>query len=289
MRRFPVRLALGCAIVSIAAFAALYRGNAAGARSLRGVVEPALWGGRWAAEAAGTAAAWFRGAFRSEREMRDLRERIADLEARLVDRERSLLILSRQMRQQNALAARLPGGGAGWVPGRVTGVDPSPWARAVWIDRGRSDGVREGAAAAVGETLVGRVAELAERRARVQLLSDPASAALVQVWPAGKPLPVEGGPPQPDLPAPRGVLRGTGDEGVCRLEMVPNGDRVSPGDAVLTTGYDAKFPRGLFVGTVLSAEPGDVFLSVEVRLPVDLPSVDVIQVQRDLPAGGPRE
>lgn len=289
MRRFPTRLALVCAFASLAAFAALYRGNGAGARSLRGVVEPALWGGRWAAGAAGTAAAWFRGAFRSEREVLDLRERVADLEARLVDRERTLLVLSRQMRQQSALAARLPGGGTGWIPGRVTGVDPSPWARGVWIDRGRDDGVREGAAAAVGETLVGRVAELAGRRARVQLLSDPASAALVQVWPAGKPPPVEGAPLQPDLPSPRGVLRGTGDEGTCRLEMVPNGEAVSPGDAVLTTGYDAKFPRGLFVGMVLSAEPGDVFLSIDVRLPVDLPSVDVIQVQRDLPAGGGRE
>lgn len=293
MRRFPVLLLVVLGFVSFVLFVFLLRGGGGkGKSALRGLLDPALAAGRWTAGAAGSFAAGLRGMGRSEEEYRRLRERIADLESRLVDRERNLIVLSRQLREERHIAARLPGGASGWIPARVTGIDPSPWARAVWVDRGSADGIRAGAAATAGEALVGRVDEVDQRRARIRLLVDPASAALVQVWPGGAPPPASAGetaPPPSGTPAVRGVLRGTGDETLCRLELVPNTEKLSTGDAVTTTGYDAKYPRGLFVGTIEAARADDVFLLVTVRLPVDLPSTEIIQIQRDLPASRERE
>ncbi len=296
MRRFPVRLLVILGFASFVAFVFLLRGGGGagggkGKSLLRSLLDPALAAGRWTAEAAGSLAAGLRGLGRSEAEYQRLREQVADLESRLVDRERNLIVLSRQLREERQIAARLPGGTSGWIPARVTGIDPSPWARAVWVDRGAADGIREGAAATAGEALVGRVDEVSDNRARVRLLVDPASAALVQVWPGGAPppAPADGTPPPPETPAVRGVLRGTGDETSCRLDLVPNTETLSTGDAVVTTGYDAKYPRGLFVGTIGSARADDVFLSVTVRLPTDLPSTEILQIQRDLPAPRERE
>ncbi len=284
MRRFPVRLFAILNLVSLLVLVVLVHGGASAPALFRQAVQPFLGVGRASAEAAGAGLAWMRGVSRTETEFRRLRERVADLEARLVERERDLMLLSRQAREQHELTARLSGGASRWIPARVEGVDPSPWVRMIWVDRGLQDGVVEGAAVAAGEALVGRVAEAREFSARIQLLSDPASAAQVAV------VALRGGAPEepgshPSEPAVRGVLRGTG--GIrAPLDMVPNDQAVSAGAGVVTTGYDAKFPRGLFVGTVESARPGNIFHEIVVRLAADFEGLDVVQIRADRVEGG---
>ena len=85
--------------------------------------------------------------------------------------------------------------------------------------------------------------------------------------------------PVQEAEAVLGVLKGTGSDARYRLAMVPNDSPVSVGDSVLTTGFDAKFPRGLFVGKVESVEKGDLFQRIEVAIPVRLSALDGVQVR----------
>lgn len=271
MRRRSLRLFVATSLLSLFMLVAVaYRGLPAGPRGTAPVLAP----GETLAAFARRLGDVLRGLWRAPEDFRRLEARLADAEARLVAREHEMVILSRQMRQVASQRERLGEDLLAIVPARVVGIDPSPWVRSLWIDQGLADGVRAGAAAAAGEVLVGRVAEVLPSGARIELLADPTSTALVQVLTAGA--------RDPNLPegasaAARGVLRGTGSD-VYSLDMIPNDASIAPGDPVVTTGFDAKFPRGLFAGTVAAARPGDIFMSVSVRCPLDLSALEALQI-----------
>lgn len=117
---------------------------------------------------------------------------------------------------------------------RIIGRDPQISSSNIIIDRGRRDGVGEGLAViAPGDVLVGRVVRADDRNASVLAATDPASSisAIAEESRA------------------TGVIKG--QRGLdLRLELVEPGRELKPGEAVLTSGQDGLFPRGLTIGHI---------------------------------------
>jgi rod shape-determining protein MreC len=57
-----------------------------------------------------------------------------------------------------------------------------------------------------------------------------------------------------------------------------NEESLSPGDAVVTSGLDQIYPKGLPVGTVLKAGDGNIYKSILVRPAAALDSLETVLV-----------
>ncbi len=148
---------------------------------------------------------------------------------------------------------------------RVVGHDATGLARTLLIDRGDSDGVAKGAAVLVPEGIVGQVFLVSGNAARILLVSDHNSGvdALVQRSRA------------------RGIVQGTVDGG-CGLKYVKRTEDVQVGDAVVTSGADGIFPKGLPIGRVTSIDKRGrgLFQSAEVQPRVDFEQLEEVLVTR---------
>lgn len=168
---------------------------------------------------------------RLRQEVETGRERIAEA-ARL---ERML-----QLRERVAPAVLAAG---------VIGRDASGLYRTVIIDRGAADGLRRQQAVLAAEGVVGRVVKVFPRSALVLLLTDRSSGvdALVQ------------------RTRDQGVVQGRGAE-LCELRYLAREAQIEVGDALVTSGMDGVFPKGIRVGQVSRVEKGGyLFQGVEVR------------------------
>lgn len=174
----------------------------------------------------------------------DLRNRVAQLEAE------STALRERMQTDQQAASLQAAVGGAGHLAASVIVRDPAPGRRGIVIDRGTEQGVAIGQAVlGPGATLVGVVAEVQPRSARVRLLDDPHSAVAAVLQQSKTP----------------GALAGSADG--LRLEFVPTGSVVTAGDLVVTSPLGGQLPAGLLIGRVESAHstPGDLFAEVRVE------------------------
>jgi rod shape-determining protein MreC len=119
------------------------------------------------------------------------------------------------------------------IAARVVGKDPSPWFQTILVDKGRADGVEIGLPVINPQGVVGLVVDAARGYSKVMLITDPSSAvdAMVQ-----------------DSRA-RGVIKG-GTVGYCVLNYVLRQHSLSPGDAVVASGLDGVFPKGMPIGQV---------------------------------------
>jgi rod shape-determining protein MreC len=134
-----------------------------------------------------------------------------------------------------------------------------PFSRALIVNVGASQGVKEGDAALDRFGLAGRVIATGYGSSRVLLLSDPASRVPVLIEQAG----VEG------------IVSGD-VTGLPRLEFVPGRVPLRGGETVLTSGAGGLFPPGLPVGTIAMDEDG----SARVRLFADFARLEVVAIKR---------
>lgn len=117
----------------------------------------------------------------------------------------------------------------------VIGKDPSPWFKAIIIDKGRANGVEKGMPVVIPEGIVGQVTDVSPLYSKVMLLIDRNSSvdALVQRTRA------------------RGIIQGAAMER-CFLKYVLRKDDVKVGDKIVASGLDGVFPKGLRIGDVTS-------------------------------------
>jgi rod shape-determining protein MreC len=73
------------------------------------------------------------------------------------------------------------------------------------------------------------------------------------------------------------VLKGAGNN-LCQLDYIMNEESVSPGDAVVTSGLDQIYPRGLPVGTVLRVGDGNIYKRIVVRPDTALDRLETVLV-----------
>jgi len=138
------------------------------------------------------------------------------------------------------------------VAARVIGTGTGTSSRVVLVDRGSSAGVKRGMAAVTPDGIVGKVVAAYPTASQVLLITDATFAAGVIS----------------QKHRIRGTLKGRG-HAVCLVDYIQNEQRVEPGEWFYTSGDDGVFPKGLPVGAVTSARPGDSFQQVHVA-PVGL-------------------
>jgi rod shape-determining protein MreC len=120
-----------------------------------------------------------------------------------------------------------------YVSARVIAQNASPFTQQLLLNRGTKDGVRKGLVAAVGDVVIGRVADVSYNAARLILLTD-----------ANLRLPV-----MLESSRQRGMLAGDNSTHP-RLLYLAAGITPDPGERVITSAYETLIPAGLPVGTI---------------------------------------
>jgi rod shape-determining protein MreC len=145
---------------------------------------------------------------------------------------------------------------------------PTTFAQTATIAAGSNSGVRLNAPVVTADGLIGHVTNVFPSTAQVTLLDDPGSSV-------------------PAVDVTHGItgLIRKGPHGTFFLDNVPKEAVVKKGDEIVTRGtvdrrYPDYYPRGIPIGTVLSAAPSDIatFLTVQVTPYANLGSLDVVAV-----------
>lgn len=222
------------------------------------------------------------GLFETVREVRELRVEVEELQAQVdaltvenvrlreyeagVEQYRALLNFASEYPISAYLGADVIGREAcdTFPCGEVVGTEPNPYLRYVTINVGARQEVEVGMpVVSSGAGLVGRVAQVGPRTAKVQLLTDPASAvaALLQTSRV------------------TGLVVGQPD-GVLRMEYIPQEESINVGEIVLTSGLGGFVPKGLVVGQITEVQQVDyaLFQTAIVRPVVDFSRLELVLV-----------
>jgi rod shape-determining protein MreC len=172
------------------------------------------------------------------RELARLREENNILRAeneRLLKWQNAARTLLAENRELRGLLGFTPDPNASSFTARVIGDSGGAFVRSVLVNAGSRDGVVKGNAALSGNGLLGRVAEVGQRSARILLINDLNSRIPVVV----------------ERSRERAIL--AGDNSVTpRLMYLPSLTKIQVGDRIVTSGHGGVFPVGLPVGVVTS-------------------------------------
>ena len=198
---------------------------------------------------------WFRGgsigfvrnyilmhdASEDNRKLRDevgrLRLQVSFLESELSTAERAKALQVFQAHTQSKMLAA-----------NVIGTDAGSSSKMVLVNRGSAEGVMRGMAVVTPDGIVGKVIAAYPTASQVLLVTDADFAAGVVS----------------QKNQARGTLKGQGKP-LCKVDYVPLGEKVEPGEWFYTSGDDRVFPRGLQVGVVKSVQPAQPFQEIWVE------------------------
>lgn len=204
------------------------------------------------------------------RDVAALRQRNAELEAEVARLQAQIVQLQSQAADMQALAALVNFSRANpenvYTAATVIGRDPSPFLRYLIIDKGSNYGLRRGMPVVTEQGLVGRVDAVIGSAARVQLITDPASAVNARLERADR----------------EAILTGTA-AGDLALEMLPQDVSLQVGDVVLTSGLGGTYPPDLIIGQVVSVRrrDSDLFQQAFVQPAVDFAQLKLVLVITD--------
>jgi len=186
-----------------------------------------------------------------------LREEVGRLEVRL-QQERALAQRARSLEEILELRKNVE---LSTVAATVIAGGASPDFRTITIDKGTAEGLRPDMAVIAPGGVVGRIVTPSGRASKVQLLIDRNAAAGALV----------------ERSRAHGVVEGTG--GGLRMNYVSGTADVKVGDAVVTSGIDGIYPKGLVIGQIESLERGSGdFGAIVVRPVVDFSSLEAVLV-----------
>ncbi len=202
--------------------------------------------------------------FHLQRENAVLRQRVAQLE----EENQRLREMAASNERLRALLAFRETTSRSMIAAQVIGQDPSSWFKSVTINRGERDGVQTGMAVICPEGVIGRVLKTASHYAVVLLVTDYNSAvdAIVQRSRA------------------KAIVEGRGGN-ECQLKYLLRTEEVAVGDAVVTSGLDGAFPKGLMVGQIRKVEKvgHGVFQYAEIVPSVDLTRLEEVLIISESP------
>ena len=157
---------------------------------------------------------------------------------------------------QNVIAEKV-------LAAEVIGKDPSPWFKAIIIDKGRADGLTKGLPVMIPEGIAGQIIDVSSHHSKVMLIIDRNSAvdALVQRTRA------------------RGIIQGS-STGMCLFNYVSSKDDVKVGDKIVDSGLDGVFPKGQRIGEVRSLlkRESAIFQEVNVAPYIDFEKLEEVLV-----------
>jgi len=157
----------------------------------------------------------------------------------------------------------------------ILAVDLDPYSRRFLMNRGRKDGVVEGAVLFDGYGLVGQVVELGTHTARAMMLSDISQAIPVEIERTGG----------------RAIANGTGDATILMLDDLPINIDLQVGDVLRSSGLGGIYPRGYLVATISSVirTPTARYARAEARASAQLDHIDEVLVLPPVIFEGPPE
>jgi rod shape-determining protein MreC len=199
-------------------------------------------------------------------ENRRLRQEVGALQRRIEQLEEQAL---ETQRLQRLLALREVSQ-AQYLTARVVGKDATNWFKTLLLNRGSRDGVRRNQPVVAPDGLVGRVVEVTPSSAKVQLLTDPMSAAggLVR------------------RTRVTGIVSGNLGEGI-RMRYLPLLADIVVGDPVVTSGMGGVFPKGIPIGRITGVErrSGALFQEATLQPAVDLSRLEEVLILTSPPPG----
>ncbi len=153
--------------------------------------------------------------------------------------------VARRLEAENAALKQLlhyvPEPEVRFVTARVVADSGGAFAHSLLLGAGLRDGVGKGQPVVADQALVGRIAGVAQRSARVLLITDLNSRIPVLVGPART----------------RAILAGDNSDKPELVYLAPEAV-VSSGDRIVTSGHAGVFPAGLPVGVVTSIREGEI-------------------------------
>jgi len=183
---------------------------------------------------------------------------------RLVEENKRLLqwqTVARKVEEENVILRGLinfqAGPEASYRAARVISDDGGTFSESMLLYAGSREGVKNGQAVVTGEGLVGRIAGVANRSARVLLISDLNSRIPVMI----------------ESSHARGILAGRNGEKPV-LTKLPPGTIVSPGDRIVTSGHGGAFPQGIPVGLISSVND----VSIEMSPYVNSQHLEIVRI-----------
>ena len=149
------------------------------------------------------------------------------------------------------------------LPAHIIGRNVSNWYRAIVINKGASDGIREEMGVITDAGVVGRIARVNPTTSVVLLLSDPNVAITGMIQSSRD----------------EGIIQGT-PQGNIHMKYLPPLSSVQVGDAIVTSGLTDDFPRGLYIGQIqhVTKAATDLFQSGEVTPIVDFSKLEGVLV-----------
>jgi rod shape-determining protein MreC len=148
------------------------------------------------------------------------------------------------------------------VAAQVIGSSGSDLSKSIYIDKGSNDGIAQDMPVITASGIVGKVLRVYPSTSLVLLINDQSSGVGALL----------------EKSRLQGVVHGT-PNGELMLERVMSDEQVTPGDAVLSSGGDQIFPKGLPVGTVTHVGPGrEMFLNIKVKPAADLSRLEEVLV-----------
>ncbi|HET7825724.1 MAG TPA: rod shape-determining protein MreC [Anaeromyxobacter sp.] len=197
----------------------------------------------------------------ARQEAGELRNRVRDLE---LERQQLLVDRAEAERLRRLLAFAEESPERRYVGARVIGVRlGTVGLQVLTIDRGSDDGIAKLMPVVVGDGVVGRVLAVGGHSADVLALTDRNSSIAVRV----------------ERTRARANVRGLGKPDAAKLEYALRSEDIIEGDAIVTSGTDGVFPRGLKVGKLTALERTAHGLFQEARV---VPAVDVTHVEEVL-------
>ena len=152
---------------------------------------------------------------------------------RLLHWQQAALTLVSENAQLRGLLKLVPEPAISFVTARVIANSGGAYVRNLMVDAGSDAGIARGQAAITGTGLVGRVAEVGTRAARILLITDLNSHVPVIV----------------ERSRQRAILSGDNSERPLLRYLDPDGT-VKIGDRIVTSGEGGVFPPGLPVGVI---------------------------------------
>lgn len=147
---------------------------------------------------------------------------------------------------------------------QVIATSGTEQSRVITIDKGSRDGVKPEMAVITADGIVGKIREVAPLSSQILLINDRESGAGVIL----------------ESTRLQGILKGT-SLGELQIIDIMSDEKVDAGEHVITSGGDRIFPKGLSVGTVVSASPdrdNDPFLNIRVKPSADLRRLEEVLV-----------
>lgn len=186
---------------------------------------------------------------RGELDRLELRNRELETQAAEAQRLAALLNFRQDHSEASMLAAQ------------VIGASADPTSHTLFINRGERDQVGRNLGVITPDGIVGKIVEVFPSTAQVQLINDKDSGVGALFADSRT----------------HGVVRGSGDP-EPRMDYVVNDEKVHAGEAILTSGEDRIFPKGLLIGAVAGTSPASPFQMIRVRAAARLDRLEDVLV-----------